>query len=401
MSRKTRDKRPARKRSPPTKPSRPVPLQRRHALALLCLLAAGFVVSGYLTYVHLRLHADPGWRSACDIDPQLSCDAVVLSSYGSIRGTPLSLLGVWFYLVAIALVVSSLRGSRWGFPRSPAVVLFVGAALATAFSVFLAVISIASLGSLCPLCVFIYAINIAVTATTWHAVRHTTESVAAAVGLERAHWRANRALAVTLSLAALAIFGAGVVIYSSSPGGSSVCGAIAKAAASDRSVELVTFTDLQCPHCRNVAEALRPILHEQRGGIRLIFRHYPLDTACNPHAKRSRHPGSCRLALAAICADAQGKGTEFSDAAFEDGSAGNIERIGASVGLDPNVFQACLASDDASRVLRASIDDAEARDVHSTPTLFLNGTRHRGRLNDTDLRCLANAASWPATAVRP
>lgn len=216
MSRKTRTKRPARKRTPPARPPRPVPLLRRHALALMCLLVVGLVVSGYLTYVHLRLHADPGWRSACDIDPQLSCDAVVLSSYGSIRGTPISIVGVWFYLVAIAVVVSALRGSGWGFPRSPAVVLFVGAAVATAFSVFLATISIAWLGALCPLCVIVYAINIAVTATAWHAIRRSGESVAGAVRLERAHWRTNRALAVTLSLAVMAILGAGVVIYSNS-----------------------------------------------------------------------------------------------------------------------------------------------------------------------------------------
>lgn len=375
-------------RKQPASRLRLVPLQRRHAWVLLNLLLLGFIVCIYLTYVHYRLHSDPGWRSACDIDPQLSCDAVILSSYGSIYGTPLSIPGAWFYLVGAAIVALTLRAPPWQFVRSPAVVLFIGGALATLTSLGLAVISIASIGSLCPLCVAVYVVNIAVVGTTWHAVRRSGESIFGASRLERAYWRVNRAITVTASLASLAVLGASVIVYARSPGASSICNAAAKAAASNRSLELIIYSDFQCPHCVETARLLRPILREQKDGIRLVPGYYPLDTACNPNIKRSRFPGSCRLALAAICADTQGKYVEFSDALYERAASDSVEGTAASLGLNAKAFASCLTSDSASRTLQTSIADAEARDVHSTPTLFLNGARHVGRLDRVDLHCL-------------
>lgn len=368
-----------------------VPLQRRHAWVLLNLLLLGFIVCIYLTYVHYRLHSNPGWRSACDIDPQLSCDAVVLSSYGSIRGTPLSILGAWFYLVGAAIVALTLRVPPCQFVRSPAVVLFIGGAFATLASLGLAAISIASIGSLCPLCVVVYAVNIGVAGITWRAVRRSGESITGAFRLERAYWRANRAVTVTASLASLAVLGAGVVVYSRSPGASSICNAAANAAASNHSLELIIYSDFQCPHCIDTARLLRPILREPKNGIRLVPGYYPLDTTCNPNLRRTRFPGSCRLALAAICANAQGKYVEFSDALYERAASDSVDDTAASLGLNAEAFASCLTSDNASRTLQTSIADAEARDVHSTPTLFLNGTRHVGRLDRVDLHCLGKA----------
>lgn len=381
-------------RGPASKPAGAPPLDRRHAWALLCLVAVGFVASMYLTYVHYRLHADPGWRSACDLDPAVSCDAVILSSYGSIRGMPLSILGAWFYFVLLLVLVFSIWGPRLGVPRSPAFVLFIGGAAATAGSIFLGVVSIAVLGVLCPVCVVVYAINAAIAATAWHAVRRSGEGLAAAARAERLRWRENRALSITVSLGALVLLVAGFGLYSHSPGASSICHEVAVSAASDRSLDLVIFCDFQSPHCRKVATDLAPMLRTQNGRLHVVSRHFPLDPACNRHAKNSRHAGSCRLALAALCADAQGKGAEFNDSAFDTGGPSYIEGIAASLGLNRAAFDACLVSDETSRLLQASIDEAASRDVDVTPTLFIGGTRHVGRLDKNDLRCLATAAAW-------
>lgn len=375
-----------------------VALGPSHARALLSLLVLGFALCTYLTYVHYRLHADPGWRSACDIDTDISCDAVLLSSWGSIGATPISLVGGWFYFVGTVLVIASIRGSRWRFPRSPAFVLFIGGALATALSLVLAIVSVSSIGSFCPICVALYVINIALTGTAWHAIKRSGETIAMAARLEREYSRKKRAVPVVTGLASTAVLAIGVAFYSHSAGGSLVCDVVAKSAASDRSLELVIYSDFQCPQCRDVAGILHPILREQLGAIRVVQRHYPLDTTCNPHAKRSRHPGSCRLALAAICAGFQGKAAELGDALFAREAPIDLDEMARSLGLDPDALESCMKSEDANRALRASIEDAAARDVHATPTLFLNDSRHVGRLDDADARCLSTAASWrPAT----
>ena len=396
MSRKRRPKRESGKRAANTsRAPLVVDLGRRHAIVLLVLLGLGFLASTYLTYVHYRLHADPGWRSGCDIDPAVSCDAVILSGYGAIRAMPISLLGAWFYVVGAAVVGLSLRGSRRHFPRSPAALLVIGGFFATVTSIALAAISIFSIGTLCPFCVAVYLVNVALTVVAWHAVRASGEGIVAALRAERVFWRAKRWLAVGASSLALVILAGGVLAYSRSAGGSIVCDAVAKAAGSGRTVELVAYGDFQCPGCRDVARSLRPILRGQNGGIRFVLRYYPLDPTCNPHAKVMRHLGACRQALAAICAEAQGRGMEFSDTLFDHGVVDDLVDLAASLGLDRSAFEACLASEDAGQTLRASIESAAKRDVHSTPTLFLNGSRHRGRLDDSDLRCLAKAATWP------
>lgn len=389
-----RSKRKARERSPSAAVTAIV-LDRGHAWVISGLLSLGLVISLYLTYVHYRLHADPGWRSVCDIEPELSCDAVVLSPYGSIRGMPLSVFSAWFYLVGIVVVIAARRGSRWQLARSPAVVLLAGGAVATALSLGLAVISIVAIGSLCPLCTVLDVINVGVTVIAWRAIRRTGENVTRALHLERVYWRAKRGRFAVASLAALGVLGLGLYNYSHSAGGSTICDAVARADSAGRQpVELVAYSDFQCPHCRDVARALRPILRE--GGIRFVLGHYPLDGACNQNVKYPRHPGSCRQALAAICAGMQGRAIEYSDALVDGRASVNGEvDLAVSLGLDGPRFEACLASEEASRILRDSIAGASARDVHATPTLFVNGTRHVGRLDDSDLRCLANAASWP------
>ena len=49
------------------------------------------------TYVHVRMLADPGYASFCDINADMSCTQVYESRYGSVFGVPVALGGViWF-----------------------------------------------------------------------------------------------------------------------------------------------------------------------------------------------------------------------------------------------------------------------------------------------------------------
>ena len=370
-------------------------MSRRLALSLLVLTLVGATLSLYLTYVHYRLHREPGWESACAISDGVNCDLVVLSPHGSVAGIPLPVLGAWFYLVIGAVTAVELWGRPRLYMRSPAVLVLTASALATAASVALALVSVTSLSVLCLLCAGVYVVNIGLLVVSWFAVRSTGEPFAVGLKAEREHWAryafrnaAGVGLAIVLLLVMRAAYSKGTA------GGSEVCGAVAAALRPGSSVpvEVKVYSDFQCPHCRAVDRDLRGV----RGGsgVRLIPAHYPLDATCNRRVERTRHHGACLQARAALCADTQGHGREFSDRLFDEGpSAENaLVELAESLGLDRAAFEQCLDAASTAERLRQSIDDAGAAGVRATPTVFVNGRKHTGRLDADDLRCLQAAS---------
>ena len=64
-------------------------------------------------------------------------------------------------------------------------------------------------------------------------------------------------------------------------------------------VQIVKFSDYQCPACRTAFEALKPVLAKYEGqGVEFVKRHYPLEPECNPNAATMNHYGSCEAAAA-------------------------------------------------------------------------------------------------------
>lgn len=59
-------------------------------------------------------------------------------------------------------------------------------------------------------------------------------------------------------------------------------------------------------------------------------------------------------------------------------------------------FEACLQSPAVATQLRERIDDAAARNVRATPTLFVNGRRHVGAVRPSDLSCLLSVGDRPS-----
>ena len=367
------------------------PMRRGLAFFIFGLAAAGEVLALYATYIHSRIHREPGWASACAVSEGVNCDSVILSPLGSMAGIPLPILGAWFYLVIGAVTAFELWGRQRLLMRSAAVVLFTASILATTVSGGLAVVSLTSLGTLCLVCAGIYFVNIGLLVVSWSAVRSTGETVVAALKAERehcAHYSFRSATAVVVSVAVLLAVRAAYL--KGTAGGSDVCGAVA-AALRTRSLEPVqvkVYSDFQCPHCKAVDRDLRDL---RRGpGVRVILLHYPLDETCNPRVTRTRHPGACLQARSALCADAQGRGEEFSDGLFDEGSTRRdaLVELARSLGLDGSHFERCLDAQDTMESLRRSIDEAIAADVRATPTIFVDGARHTGRLDADDLRCL-------------
>jgi len=137
---------------------------------------------------------------------------------------------------------------------------------------------------------------------------------------------------------------------------------------------LVEYPDFECPVCRSLHDVLRGMLPNYPQ-VKVIFKDYPIE---------SLHPWARTAALAGRCAYQQKPGAfwKMYDQIYDNQeliSASNVWQkvndFAAQDGLTPEVFKACLAGSQATAEVDANLANGNLLDVHSTPTMFVNGRR--------------------------
>ena len=107
-------------------------------------------------------------------------------------------------------------------------------------------------------------------------------------------------------------------------------------------LQLVLFSDFECPACQRFARALAGI-RNRHPELAVVFKHYPLGKACNAGIRVDLHPLSCDAACAAEAARRQGKFWEYHDALFaatQSLDADLLRKLADDVGLDRSRFEA-------------------------------------------------------------
>ncbi len=142
----------------------------------------------------------------------------------------------------------------------------------------------------------------------------------------------------------------------------------------DAKLVIVEFLDYECPFCNAESSIVRELAAKYNDKVRFIIRDFPV-TELHPHAMDG--------ALAAGCAQAQGKYWPMHDrlfAAAADGdlSPEDIQQAAAQSGLDLDVFHACLNVQAPLAEIQQDVADGLAAGVRGTPTFFFNGTRVEG-----------------------
>lgn len=145
---------------------------------------------------------------------------------------------------------------------------------------------------------------------------------------------------------------------------------------------LVVFADLQCPMCRSAFRLItEEILPKHPGRLRVAFRHFPLDQACNPASVTTLHPAACRAALAIEAARQVGGPEAYQKmraTLYENQNRldlGDFSEFVRGAGLDVAKFNAAVQSAAGRDVIAADIALAQQLKVNSVPVLFLNGRR--------------------------
>ena len=140
-------------------------------------------------------------------------------------------------------------------------------------------------------------------------------------------------------------------------------------------VVLVEFGDFQCPFCRRhffgVAQQIRDHL-VATNQLRYVFLDYP---------NEDTHPFALNAAIAARCAEEQGKYWQLRTILYENQKAlfdSVMIEHARNAGLDESSFSECLASDRYISSIRKDKAIGESLGVTGTPPFFLGLSGDRG-----------------------
>ena len=148
----------------------------------------------------------------------------------------------------------------------------------------------------------------------------------------------------------------------------------------DAKIKLIEFGDFQCPACKASHPIINKILQDYSGKIVLYYRNFPL----------SMHKNSFIAAVAAECANEQGKFWEYHDILFDNQNnldKENLEKYAKNIGLNEEQFNLCLDNEKTKEFVLTDVNDAKKLNLKGTPTFFINGREVFGG-NEQELRKL-------------
>lgn len=366
----------------------------------LGLSLLGWVNALYSLYHRQSLYAQGLTKpSFCNIGDSFNCDAAALSRWSAFFGMPTSALGLVFYSLLVLLVL-------WGLTRiadrkedglnilSPLLLGLTSLALVPTLA--LAYISFTSVKTLCLMCLFSYLINLALWVCAWQFHRRV-----------RAPWSTLKNIFVLptsllwtfLALAGLQLFLPKIFTANLRQGGELSAGDISTLlerhyrapvqelnlvgrptrGGANAKVTIVVFSDFQCPFCAREALTTPQLIQQYGEDVKIVFKNFPLDAACNPHAENTVHPLACLAAKSAYCVfKAKGAETFFKlkEKLFsEQEKLSNefIKKTSVQFGLSEAELQTCVSDFNTHQYLVEDAQDGNRVKVTGTPTVFVNG----------------------------
>ena len=147
----------------------------------------------------------------------------------------------------------------------------------------------------------------------------------------------------------------------------------------DAKITVIEFSDFQCPFCEKFATNTFSQLKTEyvdSGKVKFVYRDFPLDRI---------HPNARGAALAAGCANEQGKFWEYHENLFsQQGDWSSLDSATASMtfidiaselNMDKSKFSACLESQKYNNEVGKDFSDGRGYGVTGTPTFFIGNSK--------------------------
>jgi len=154
-----------------------------------------------------------------------------------------------------------------------------------------------------------------------------------------------------------------------------------KVGSQDAKVKLIVFSDFQCPYSKAFNDIMKKVLSEYSDKIVYSYRNLPLE---------SIHPRAMDAALAARCANDQGKFLDYSNKLFDNQKAwsanqGNqiFKTYANQFGLNAGDFAKCLDEKKYEESIKNDLAEANEFGISGTPGIFIND-QFKGGVVDFD-----------------
>jgi protein-disulfide isomerase len=138
-------------------------------------------------------------------------------------------------------------------------------------------------------------------------------------------------------------------------------------------VEIVLYSDFQCPYCAQFAQPFRELQAKGIDGVKTTvqFKNFPL----------SIHPNAQVAHQAAMAAKAQGKFWEMHDLLFANQQRAQKDDLlgyAKKLGLDMVRFQKDLESEQTRKAIESDLAEGNKLQVIGTPSYSINGKMYSG-----------------------
>ena len=367
------------------------------------MLFTELIISGYLLYRQFVIISKTS-NQATDVCKALllgSCDAALKSGF-LVLGLPWTAWGILYFtsLFALFLLAYFLKE---GFEQEAFITSYLLILPALSISIFL--LSMMFTDPFCGLCVFVHILNFALIYTLWRMYPISLKKLYTSTGNgfayvfmgKSANPAADRMKTVTFlmlifmliagyqrltfEIKILRFYASQMAVSDNAENNFFAIKAVeipinnldASIGSKDAPVELVVFSDFECPYCADFAMECKKWLAAYPNKIRLVFKNYPLSNTCNPVMEQDMHPKACEAAKAAQAALMQKKFWDFHDALFSEGiSEDNFMELSLRLNLDQHKFKKDRQSEAIAQKIRADINLGNQLGISGTPSVFLN-----------------------------
>lgn len=151
----------------------------------------------------------------------------------------------------------------------------------------------------------------------------------------------------------------------------------------DAKVKIVEFSDFQCPFCKSFHASIKKMLAEYQGSVLYVYKHFPLNF----------HLQAENAALAAECANEQGKFMSYADKLFEVQSdwqntsdTQKFKTYALQLGLNGSQFNTCMDEEKYQSKIDQGKSEGSSFGVSGTPATFVNGQFKNGAISYEELK---------------
>jgi uncharacterized membrane protein/2-hydroxychromene-2-carboxylate isomerase len=357
------------------------------------LIIAGFLNALYLSISHCRAYTDISYSSFCAISKSINCDTVSQSSYSILFGMPVPIWGVLGYLLLFLLFPFLFH--KKNTEKRLWAVFFLLVTVYSIYSIILAFISTFYIHSYCLMCIVSYAINFALFIYAYKKVKGLKEGgIFKSLAKDWKYLRSNtpRLFFMIKSFIAVVIILWFVFpkywVYELKAADLNLPSGVTEEGshwigAHDPEITIIEYTDYLCFQCRKMHYYLRDLVAENPDKIRLVHRHFPLDTEFNFAIKENLHAGAGKMAILAIYAGLKDRFWEMNDLLFQiDSSKGtiNVNDLAKQMNFNPQELIWALNQTPIRLQLKKDIAMAVQDGVTGTPSYIINDKLYLGTI---------------------